>query len=74
MLKLKLQYFGYLMRTDNSLETLLILRKIEGRRRGCQRLACLDGIISAMKMNLDKLRGVVRHKETCMLQSTDITG
>ena len=73
MLKLKLQYFSFLMKTDDSLEKLLILRKIKGRRRGCQRLACLDGIISAMKMNLDKLRGGgVRDKETCMLQSTGL--
>ena len=57
MVKLKLQYFGHLMRTHNSLEKLLILRKIEGRRRGCQSLRCLDGIIDTMKMNLDKLRG-----------------
>ena len=52
-LKLKLQYFGHLMRTDNSLEKFLMLGKIEGRRRrGCQRMKWLDGITDAMDMNL----------------------
>ena len=56
MLKLKLQYFGHLMRRADSLEKILMLRKIEGRRRrGQQRMRCLDGITSLMGMNLSKL-------------------
>ena len=56
MLKLKLQYFGHLMQTADSLEKTLMLGKIEGRRRrGRQRMSCLDGITDAMDMNLGKL-------------------
>ena len=56
MLKLKLQYFGHLMYTDNSLKKSLMLGKIEGRRkRGHQRMRQLDGITDAMDMNLGKL-------------------
>ena len=58
MLKLKLQYFGHLMRTDNSLEKSLMLGKIEDRRRrGHQRMRWLDGITDAMNMNLGKNLG-----------------
>ena len=61
---LKLQYFGCLMQTDDSLETSLMLRKIEGRkRRGCQRMRWLDGIIDAMNINLGKLWEMVRDRE-----------
>ena len=63
MLKLKLQYFGHLMQRADSLEKSLMLRKIEGRRRGCQRIRWLDGITDAMDMNLGKLREVVRDRE-----------
>ena len=56
MLKLKLQYFGHLKHTDDSLKESLILEKIEGRRRrGHQRMRWLDSIINAMNMNLGKL-------------------
>ena len=65
MLKLKLQYFGHLMRTADSLEKPLLLGKIEGRRRkGRQRMRWLDGIKDAMDMNLGKLREMVRDRET----------
>ena len=55
MLKLKFQYFGHLMRRATSLEKTLILGKIEGRRRGWQRVSCLDGITDSMDMSLSKL-------------------
>ena len=64
MLKLKLQYFGHLMQTDDSLEKSLMLGKIEGRRRrGHQRMRWLDGITDAIDMNLSKLREMVRDRE-----------
>ena len=63
MLKLKLQYFGYMMRPSNSLEKSLMLGKIEGRRRRrCQRMRWQDGITDAMDMNLGKLREMVRDR------------
>ena len=55
MLKLKLQYFGYLMQTDDSLEKSLMLGKTEGRRRGHQRIRWLYGITDAMDMSLTEL-------------------
>ena len=64
MLKLKLQYFGHLMHTDNSLEKSLMPGKIEGRRRrGHQRMRWLDGITDTMNMNLGKLREMVSDRE-----------
>ena len=63
MLKVKLQDFGPLMRTDDSLEKSLMLGKVEGRRRGQQRMRWLDSITDAMNMNLDKFREVVRDRE-----------
>ena len=67
MLKRKLQYFGHLMQTANALEKTLMLGKIEGRRRGCQRMRWLDG--HAMDMNLGKLWEMVRDREAGVLQS-----
>ena len=64
MLKLKLQYFGHLMRRTDSLENALILGKIEGRkRRGQQRMRWLDGIIDPMDMGLGGLRELVMDRE-----------
>ena len=64
MLKLKLQYFGHLIRRADSLEKSLMLGKIEGRRRkGCQRMRWLDGITEAVNMNLGKLQKMVRDRE-----------
>ena len=65
MLKLKLQYFGHLIRTADSMEKTLMLRKIEGRRRRAQqRMRWLNGIIDLIDMSLSKLWEMVKDRET----------
>ena len=63
MLKLKLQYFRHLMQRTDSLEKILMLRKIEGKRRkGPQRMILLDGITDSMDMSLSKLQEIVKEQ------------
>ena len=73
MLKLKLQYFGHLMRRTDSLEKTLMLGKIEGRRgRGRQRMRWLGGITDSMDMNFSKLQEIVKDRGTCVPQSVGL--
>ena len=74
MLKLKLQDFGYLMQTADSLEKSRMLGKIEDRRRrGHQRMRWLDGITDAMDMNLGKLREMVRDPQAWRVAAHGVT-
>ena len=74
MLKLKLQYLGLLKRRANSLEKTLMLGKIEGRRRrGWQRMRCLDSITDSVDMSLSKLQEIAKDRKGCSAAVQGVT-
>ena len=73
MLKLKLRYFGHPMRRADSFEKTVMLGKIEGRRRGRERMRWLDNIINSMDMNLSKLQEIVKDREAWRASAHGIT-
>ena len=74
MLKLKLQYFGHLIRRANSLEKVLMLRKIEGRkRREQQRMRWLEGLIGFLDMSLSKLQEIVKDRKASSTAVHEVT-
>ena len=70
---MKLQYFGHLMRRADSVEKALMLGRIEGKRRGWQRMRYLDSITDSMDINLGKLQEPVRDRENCCARVHQVT-